>query len=113
MDWKRKVPVTRAEAFVDSNAFQATCCLIIALNAILIGVQVDIVTKNASVDPSAQNPAWFGVCNHLFVSVFTVEILLRIAIKRTMFFIGHDWKWNLFDFVTILLTVIEEYENLK
>jgi len=112
-DWsKRKEPRSSAEAFIDGHIFQAVCCTIITLNAVFIGIQVDTLTKNAAMDPPKKNPEVFTVLDRSFAILFLVEVLLRVAIKRMRFFCGHEWRWNIFDFVTAILTVVEEFDNV-
>eukprot|EP00405_Crypthecodinium_cohnii_P014139 CAMPEP_0206460560 /NCGR_PEP_ID=MMETSP0324_2-20121206/24820_1 /ASSEMBLY_ACC=CAM_ASM_000836 /TAXON_ID=2866 /ORGANISM="Crypthecodinium cohnii, Strain Seligo" /LENGTH=601 /DNA_ID=CAMNT_0053932277 /DNA_START=16 /DNA_END=1818 /DNA_ORIENTATION=+ len=103
---------SRGEKIVDSSRFQALMCGIIALNAMFIGIEVDLTTKGASTDPVEYPPGWFQTVNQIFCALFALEVALRIAVKGLgTFFCGQDCKWNWFDFVTVLLTTFEEVND--
>lgn len=107
-----KPPRGYLEAFMDSVWVQVVCAVIIMTNAVFIGIQTDISTRNAAIDPGLPDPAWFEPFNTAFVALFVTEVLMRMLAKRTRFFFGYEWQWNLFDVVSVVLTLLEETEHL-
>merc|ERR1719339_899407 len=95
---KRREPYS-AEHFIKSHYFHGICSFVITLNAIFIGIQTDVVTKDAAVLPMLPDPEWFDDVNMVFVALFFAEVFLRLLVQRVRFFCGREWKWNIFDLV--------------
>lgn len=106
--FKQQEPTSRLERLVDGHPFQVLCSLVILANAVFIGVATDSAIKNAMESPPQEDPMWFGLVNQLFVGFFILEIIIRLFAKRWKFFFGEEWKWNLFDCVLAVYSVIEE-----
>jgi voltage-gated sodium channel len=87
----RIVPLQR---LVDSNAFNNTIIAVIVANAVVLGLQ----TYPGIVDRYGPT---LDILNGVFLAVFVVELLLRIASygRRPQDFFRNGW--NVFDFVVI------------
>jgi len=88
-----------------TSAFAAHFIMVlILLNLVLLGVEVDVSSTLGQQDI----PAWFDMVNIFIVSMFAIELVLCfIGFGCWTFFCGPDRGWNLFDFVIICLSVFE------
>jgi len=74
-------------------------CLAIVANGAMIGIQTD-----------ANLEAWPGwdVTEACFALFFTLEAVIRIRISGCAeHFCGPDWRWNVFDFGIVVLSVVD------
>eukprot|EP00931_Biecheleriopsis_adriatica_P061340 TRINITY_DN36888_c0_g1_i1.p1 TRINITY_DN36888_c0_g1~~TRINITY_DN36888_c0_g1_i1.p1 ORF type:complete len:582 (-),score=118.82 TRINITY_DN36888_c0_g1_i1:151-1896(-) len=85
----------KVQLFVKSSKFDYGIGIILALNSILIGIQVELEAKE--VDDLYLT---FYLINAFFCLIFTLELLLRIFALRFKFF-TEEWKWNIFDSVLV------------
>eukprot|EP00928_Gymnodinium_smaydae_P069953 TRINITY_DN538_c0_g1_i4.p1 TRINITY_DN538_c0_g1~~TRINITY_DN538_c0_g1_i4.p1 ORF type:complete len:758 (-),score=146.96 TRINITY_DN538_c0_g1_i4:2328-4601(-) len=83
--------------------FDSAVCIVILLNAVFAGLTADMEAR----DPGAPLPIWLGVCDIFFMSVFVIELCLRIFLFRMAFFYMPGWGWNLFDLSAIGLELIQ------
>ncbi|CAK8999857.1 unnamed protein product [Durusdinium trenchii] len=96
--------MVKGQQFVASNAFNYTILFLILLNLVLLGIEVDL----ASGMPYGESPAWFAEINLLVVGIFCFEVIAKIfffGIRH--FFCGREPWWNIFDFMVVLLSVLE------
>merc|ERR1712136_51690 len=101
---------------VEGNRFQGAVASLIILNAIFIGVTSDMSMQRSieSYDQQAHGvyadipmPEWALVMDVLFNVTFMIELAFRLVVLETRFFIGPDWRWNIFDSFLVLLSVLE------
>merc|ERR1719262_1631335 len=52
-------------------------------------------------------PACFETVNSCFVVAFVLEVCFRIFAKRSSYFCGVDWKWNVTDVVLATYSILE------
>lgn len=97
------------EELAESNAFKVFSAALIFSNTIFIGIEVDTSMGRALERPPVDMPTWFRDVNFVFCMAFTVELLIRIFAYRSRFFIGVDWRWNLFDFLMVGSSLVEEF----
>lgn len=104
------------ENIVESNRFKMMIVILITLNALLIGFTSDLTVRNSmeTFDSSGNTEfndilesGWYLSIEAAFTITFAVECLLRIAAHQCNFFIGAEWKWNLFDLSIVLLSISE------
>ncbi|CAK9007187.1 unnamed protein product [Durusdinium trenchii] len=94
----------RVNQIVTSPLFTNSIMLLIMINVILLGVEVDL---SAGVGIS-DVPSWLSWANAAFVGIFCIELLLRYAaVGRRAFWCGEDSSWNVFDFVVITVSVAD------
>lgn len=91
-------------SLVTSRYFDHLFGLLVLLNALSIGLQVDISARSQSEQP----PDVFRAMECLFFAAFAAEVLLRISAQRIGFFRGPGWSWNVFDSVVVLSQLAEE-----
>lgn len=86
---------------VNSQYFEVAIGVLVLLNAISIGAEVDY--KAEHVEP---NPFFINI-QYAFCSVFLLELALRLGARRLKFFIGRDRMWNMFDAAMVAVSVME------
>ena len=95
---------TQIEKLVASRLFSNSIMLLILLNVVLLGVEVDVSTLLGQ----EEIPAWFGIVNTCIVMVFVLEVVLKcIAIGFAEYWCGHEACWNMFDAFIITVSVFE------
>ncbi|CAJ1373533.1 unnamed protein product [Effrenium voratum] len=71
----------------------------IILNAIVIGLETDIMSQQLLTDP----PHEFVILGWVFCTFFTLEMVLKISANPSRFFTGTGWQMNVFDLVLVAL----------
>jgi len=103
-----KQPSTALGTFVRSVYFDYIMGLFLISNAIEIGVQVDYMASTGEEQP----PFEFRLLDWIYCCIFVIELLLRILVFRGEFLRMKGWKWNLFDTVVVLFSIVDELSNL-
>jgi voltage-gated sodium channel len=94
-----KPSISIAERVIDSTGVQIIVAVIIAANAVVIGLETD--------DP--HNPVYEPLQN-AFLCIFTVELLSKMVIKRLRFLTDmKDIGWNLFDLMVVSFGLFDAY----
>eukprot|EP00928_Gymnodinium_smaydae_P040526 TRINITY_DN27474_c0_g1_i1.p1 TRINITY_DN27474_c0_g1~~TRINITY_DN27474_c0_g1_i1.p1 ORF type:complete len:619 (-),score=122.18 TRINITY_DN27474_c0_g1_i1:126-1982(-) len=88
-------------ANVSSNAFDYLMGLVVALNAVFIGVQVEVQSRGL------EESVVFEIISGLFAFVFLAELVARLAAFGSLFFLGNDWRRNMFDLVLVVLMFVD------
>ncbi|XID90282.1 ion transporter [Paenibacillaceae bacterium WGS1546] len=83
-------------AFVRGKTFANLILTVVLLNAVVIGLQ-------SYPEVEVAYSSWLRGLDLLFLAIFTVEIVLKIAVYRTGFFKD---GWNLFDFAVVAASLI-------
>jgi len=79
------------ERFERSAVFQSFITFVILLNTIGLALEAD----------NPQEEVW-NLFDDVFLYIYTIELLLRLAVYKQEFFHNSDWKWNWFDFLIVL-----------
>jgi voltage-gated sodium channel len=87
--------------FVCSPAFKLMVSVVILVNAITFGVEVDQKLTN----PDYKEENW-RVLEVFFVVFFSLELLLRAFAERTAFVFGKERWWNLFDAWLVISSMV-------
>jgi len=84
--------------------FEAISCFLIVADAALIGVEADLKVNF----PGVHQPE-VRVFNFIFMSCFTVELLLRVAREGARYYhlANESVNWNYFDTVLVVSSIIE------
>jgi hypothetical protein len=91
--------VSQLQKTVGTVKFESVFGLVILTNAILMGVQADIVINN----PGEEIAIHFYVINYLYGLIFTVELCLRLtALGCRDFIVSQNWFWNYVDIGVVL-----------
>ncbi len=91
-----KTTMQNIEKLVESSKFQNFIMGLIVLNGITMGFET---SKSLSLEYGT----FFTLFNTFVVTVFTIEILLRISVHKTAFFKD---PWSLFDFVIVTISLV-------
>lgn len=89
----------------ESSAFHGFVAVAIFVNSILLGVIVHIDLMRAFRLEGVVE--WEATVENVFMIIFTTEVFLRVAAERCVFFHGSHWRWNVFDFVVVMTTLLE------
>lgn len=100
-------PKSCAERFAGSTAFNVVSGIIILANAVFIGYQSELKTRNAALDPPQGEPAWCDLVSYSFLALYCAEVILRVGILRWFFLFGPEWRWNVFDLLLACYSVVE------
>lgn len=93
---------------VHHRMFEVVMSLFIFANSIMIGIHSDWMVKNSANPGSATGDLdTFDKMEVFFTSVFSAEIILRMIAEGLLFWIGRDWKWNMFDLLVVLAALLE------
>lgn len=86
--------------------FDHIVTLLIMVNAVIIGAQVDWAVRNIN----EKTPTEFRALDIFFTVVFAVELVLRVTAEQKAFLRSSNphLSWNLFDAAVVLSAVIEE-----
>jgi len=84
------------QKLVESNKFQNFIMGLILLNGITMGIET-------SKSMALEYGSFFTLFNTFVVTVFTIEILLRISVYKTAFFKD---PWSIFDFVIVAISLV-------
>lgn len=93
--------------FISCRPFEITVCLIICLNAVVLGVQVDSDVKHGA---SETNPS-FRTLTIFFMVFFSLELFCRVLGEGPMFFMSRKNPrvgWNIFDTMLVTSALGEE-----
>ncbi|CAJ1379666.1 unnamed protein product [Effrenium voratum] len=97
--WRRQLDV-----FVSSPVFVNFIMVLIMMNVVLLGVEVDLSATLGQSDV----PGWFGMANTLIVCVFVVEVMLKILAQGCFeYWCGQEALWNIMDVIIITVSVVE------
>jgi len=93
----------RGQAVLESARFQRAIAVLIALNAITLGLETS-ETVMAAVG------SVLHVLDRAFLAIFVAELLVKLAVYRTRF---HKDPWNVFDFLVIGVALMPATGNLS
>jgi len=89
--------------FVESNTFDYIISAILLLNAVAMGVQVELDATGVNAKTE------FDIISILFSVLFTVELILRIASRGLRRFLtSSDRFWNIFDVVVVSMLLVDQ-----
>jgi len=110
---KEKMMNTRCHAFILGPGWGNSVGVLIVLNALYLGLCVNDDmrvavaeyhgdTTNALLSESQRLQA-----DIFFVSVFSMELLVRMLAFQDVFLFGRGWKWNWLDILVVFSSVVE------
>mmetsp|Transcript_114530 Transcript_114530/g.370202 ORF Transcript_114530/g.370202 Transcript_114530/m.370202 type:complete len:326 (+) Transcript_114530:866-1843(+) len=80
--------------------------VIILLNTVFLGVDLELSVANALQGEAP--PAWLEYLDRIFMFAFTFELCLKVCLTRSRFLTGSNWRWNVFDCILVLTSLIEQ-----
>lgn len=94
---------TQIKNIVDASWFQTSIVTLIILNGITMGFET-------SHSVMLEYGLWIEGFNTFVISIFTIEILLRIYVYRLSFFKD---PWSIFDFIIVTISLVPVGEGLE
>ena len=82
--------------WLDAPSVQRTLIALILINAVILGLETSTTVM-------ASWGRWLITADHAILSVFVVEIVLRLLVRRLAYF--RD-PWNVFDFIVVGIALI-------
>lgn len=104
----RRLRCNRIKRFVDSFCFDLMVLVVIFCNAVVVGIETDIVMSQQLDRLSGiavnlyDTPTWFESFKIFVVVLFALEVFLRILADECEYFVGPAWMWNWMDLVLLL-----------
>jgi len=96
--------------FIHTTYWQVLVASVIAANAVFMVPAADVQMRLAV---GAYMPIEYRVLEGCFVAFFVVELCVRLLVHGRYFFCNFDWRWNWFDLLLVLQSVIDvAIENL-
>jgi len=95
----------RGWGLIHNSYFNSICSIMIVLNAFFIGY-----SNNVMLQAAMQNeppPSGLLIVEVLFAIFFTCELIVRGSVERWLFFIGPEFKWNIFDLVLVNMSILD------
>mmetsp|Transcript_85331 Transcript_85331/g.217455 ORF Transcript_85331/g.217455 Transcript_85331/m.217455 type:complete len:565 (+) Transcript_85331:655-2349(+) len=97
-------------SIVRNSAFDYAICVVLFINAITIGVQVNYEAANFMSD---EVPLHFRIMELIFFIVFAGELGLRFFSEGFLgFFRATKWRWNVFDLIMVFAQFVEVVNSL-
>jgi len=93
----------RIQAILESNPFQRAIAAIIAVNAIILGLETSSVVMSFM-------GVWLITIDRLCLLLFVAEIIAKLVVYRTRF---HKDPWNIFDFVVVGIALVPATGSLS
>eukprot|EP00929_Paragymnodinium_shiwhaense_P102108 TRINITY_DN6529_c0_g2_i1.p1 TRINITY_DN6529_c0_g2~~TRINITY_DN6529_c0_g2_i1.p1 ORF type:complete len:798 (+),score=201.14 TRINITY_DN6529_c0_g2_i1:159-2552(+) len=87
---------------VRSTEFDYMVSLVVVVNTIILGVQVDLQSKG---EETPEDKEIIRAIESVFACVYTIELMARVAVLRIRFLCS---LWNIFDLVVVGCALIEE-----
>jgi hypothetical protein len=95
--------------FINSNAFHMFFAVLVAANAgfMVYAANQDVQNVCNNTDKAALN--WMWNVDMLFLVLFTIEVVCKLAVHRLFYFWNRDAFWNWLDFFLVLQTFVLSY----
>ncbi|CAJ1459778.1 unnamed protein product [Effrenium voratum] len=95
---------------IESDLFGYIITSLVMVNAVIIGVETDFAARNGG----AGKLPYSHAIGQIFCYIFTCEVLVRVAVAGCGdFFLGTEWRWNIFDFLVVSLQWVEQAGGWK
>lgn len=90
--------------FVHGKFFNGTCAGMIIAYSVFAGIEANLDIQAAFASEVA--PKWTEIVTHVFNGWFALEVFLRLLVDGCEFFHSIHWRWNVFDFVLVILSMV-------
>jgi len=101
---------------VQTDAFTFLTAFLVLANAVVIGVEINREVlgtikaydqRLSGRDTSFQLDEYFHLIDRCFVATFAMELVLRVLGQGFSFLLSSEWKWNLFDAVLVISSLLQ------
>jgi len=83
--------------------FEALCCSAIIANSLMLGAVADNELKQLG----ERQLEYSEALELVFLCIYVVELLMKLAVHKAHFFCNHDMYWNIFDTGLVMLGVFD------
>mmetsp|Transcript_6942 Transcript_6942/g.16411 ORF Transcript_6942/g.16411 Transcript_6942/m.16411 type:complete len:664 (-) Transcript_6942:186-2177(-) len=90
---------------VHGSYFQIISSTFIVLNAMLIGAMSEVTVRSRIAGQPESQALLFVEWG--FSAYFALELFVRLAAEKCLFFNGPEWRWNLFDSILVVSSVAD------
>lgn len=87
---------------VEHPLFDSTCAIMIVLNSVIIGLEVEHQAQGETTESPILKTAGY-ICNLFFL----VELVLRVYVNGKKYFCNENRNWNLFDFALVIMSIVD------
>lgn len=91
--------------FTTSRRFETFSTCVIVLNALFVGLQIQVASAEGE-DFNQYGVGWV-VAEVVFLTLFSIELVLRAIAQGTDFIFGLEWGWNVFDSCVVLMSAVQ------
>jgi len=91
------------ERIVHHTIFDKVCALVIVANALIMGIQIEYMGVHDLSEP----PLLLRIGSLTCTFYFVVELMMRMLLGRWSYFYAKEWKWNIFDLIIVVLSLVE------
>jgi len=88
---------------IKTKAFEGICAMVIVANAVFM-----VPATNASIQNLYTDTPSIEAGEYVFLFFYLAEVFLKLVVHRLYFFVGVECQWNIFDFVLVLLALVDE-----
>uniref|UniRef100_A0A7S2Q899 EF-hand domain-containing protein n=1 Tax=Zooxanthella nutricula TaxID=1333877 RepID=A0A7S2Q899_9DINO len=100
-----RVQQSRGWKFIHSAHFQLLVSFIILLQAAMVGYGAQVALTVAV--KKEMPPPWVSYVELSFSVFFIVELAFRIGVEQWCFVLGPEWRWNAFDSILVILSLVD------
>jgi len=86
--------------------FDGFIIVCICIAGVMVGLQTYPVYENEEIN-NTEHP-WIPIINNFILIAFIVEAMVKVCAEGMApwrYFVGPDWRWNLFDFTIVVLSM--------
>ncbi|CAJ1355883.1 unnamed protein product [Effrenium voratum] len=93
---------------VNSTGFNMFIFLVVLANTALTIYEADLLITTRSVDTLH----WLSIAELIFSVTYVLEFLLKLWVHRLYYFWCPEWKWNIFDALLAILSILSAVNSL-
>lgn len=94
----------RLERFESSSCWHSVCSIVIVANTVFLAYTADWYMKHLDMDRNST----LETIELSFGVFYMFELMIRIAVERSLFLLGPNWCFNGLDIVLVGITILEQ-----
>eukprot|EP00416_Gambierdiscus_australes_P024015 CAMPEP_0171072198 /NCGR_PEP_ID=MMETSP0766_2-20121228/10719_1 /TAXON_ID=439317 /ORGANISM="Gambierdiscus australes, Strain CAWD 149" /LENGTH=585 /DNA_ID=CAMNT_0011528767 /DNA_START=15 /DNA_END=1772 /DNA_ORIENTATION=+ len=108
-EYRYYLDLTSFRKIVNGNIFTSLSFALILINVVFLTLVADAELKGKiQASPVRKELSlWYYVADMTFTALFTAELVCRMLADEVFFFVGGAWRWNLFDLMVVLMTLVD------
>jgi hypothetical protein len=93
------------QRIVGSSGFETICASVIVANSLFVAYTANWEMSHLNETP----PMLAKIGEYLFAGYYAVELCMRLALHRLYFFVNADMRWNIFDFILVMMSIVDTF----